>query len=52
MSARRFAPPSSLLYNSGSRISVYDVSVPFKIKGDIINDVSYVKSNKKGTPGS
>jgi hypothetical protein len=47
----RYAPPSGLRFDSVSRIARYDVSVPFKIKGGRINNVTYFKGVKQGSPG-
>jgi len=37
MTVTAFTPPTNLNYNSVSRISSYDVSVPFKVKGGKIS---------------
>jgi hypothetical protein len=47
----RYAPPTGLGYDSVSRITSYDVSLPFKVKGGKISDITYDKGTKQGTPG-
>lgn len=51
MTVTAFTPPTNLNYNSVSRISSYDVSVPFKVKGGKISQIIYDKGTKQGTPG-